>query len=199
MDFSKTEFIKSVGFSDDLCSFYGSEIVFSGRSNVGKSSLINKLCNRKSLARVSSSPGKTTTINYFRISQDYYLVDLPGYGYAKRSDVEKERWAALMENYFQTSESIALVLQLLDCRHEPSDDDKVMLNYLHQSGLPYIAVLTKTDKLNKTELSLLDEKFSKLLKRYCPLEIIPFSANSEDCAVRLRNRISELAEQSKQG
>ncbi len=130
------------------------QIAFSGRSNVGKSSLINSLLNRKSLARVSGEPGKTITINFYDVDSRLYLVDLPGYGYAKRSPADKKRWSALTDGYFTKNpnlDSLKLVCQLIDCRTGPTEDDLVMLDYLRAAGLPHVVVATKTDKLNTTE------------------------------------------------
>lgn len=127
------------------------EFVFSGKSNVGKSSLLNKLLNRKALARVSATPGKTVTINFYKVDTVRF-VDFPGYGYAKRSDSERKRWAELAEGYFAQNRNVALVVQLIDIRHHHSKDDDTMLRFLADSGLPFVIVLTKADKLNKTQL-----------------------------------------------
>jgi len=130
------------------------QIAFSGRSNVGKSSLINSLLNRKSLARVSSAPGKTITINFYEVDRKLYLVDLPGYGFAKRSPEDKKKWSALTDGYFTQNKNIdrlSAVIQLLDSRIPPTADDEMMLEFLHQTGLPYLVVATKVDKLNATE------------------------------------------------
>ncbi len=130
------------------------QVAFSGRSNVGKSSLINSLLNRKSLARVSGEPGKTITINFYDIDRKLYLVDLPGYGYAKRTFEDKKRWSALTDGFFTNNkniDSLKLVCQLIDSRTGPTNDDCDMLYYLREAGLPHILVATKTDKLNATE------------------------------------------------
>ena len=130
------------------------QVAFSGRSNVGKSSLINSLLGRKSLARVSSAPGKTITINFYEIDKRLYLVDLPGYGFAKRTLEEKKKWSALTDGYFTQNDNIdrlALVLQLIDSRIGPTKDDEMMLDYLRAAELPFAVVATKTDKLNATE------------------------------------------------
>lgn len=195
MNFLNAQFIKSIGFSDDLPELDGVEIAFSGRSNVGKSSLINKLCNRKALAKVSSTPGKTTTINYFSLGDDIYLTDLPGYGYAKRSDSEKKRWAKLMEEYFSSGRQIALVVQLLDMRHNPSKDDLVMLDFLMRSNIPFLVVLTKRDKLRKTQMQEHFEDFKLLLKPYRPADVFPFSINEAGDATALRDRITTSVEE----
>ena len=149
MRFDKTEFTAAYGTSKQLPPSKEAEIVFSGRSNVGKSSLINKLFNRKNLARVSSVPGKTITVNFFK-GDGVYFVDLPGYGYAKRDQGERKRWAELMEGYFHSERNIALVIQLVDMRHPATDFDLDMLDFLSQMGIPYTVILTKSDKLNKT-------------------------------------------------
>ena len=151
------------------------EVAFSGRANVGKSSLLNKLLNRKALARVSSTPGKTVTVNFFRVD-DVRLVDLPGYGFAKVGDHERQRWADLMEGYFQSGRRIRLVVQLLDMRHAPSKDDVTMLQFLQSSGTPFVIVLTKSDKLNKTQYRQRLEDFPKELSFLENPVMISFSA-----------------------
>ena len=130
------------------------QIAFSGRSNVGKSSLINTLLGRKSLARVSSAPGKTITINFYDVDKKLYLVDLPGYGFAQRSPEDKKKWSALTDGYFTDNKNIdrlSLVLQLIDSRVGPTKDDEMMLEYLHAAELPFVVIATKIDKLNATE------------------------------------------------
>ena len=130
------------------------QVAFSGRSNVGKSSLINTLLGRKSLARVSSAPGKTITINFYDVDRRLYLADLPGYGFAKRNPEDKKKWSALTDGYFTSNRNIdrvALVLQLIDSRVGPTKDDEMMLEFLRASELPFVVVATKTDKLNATE------------------------------------------------
>ena len=153
------------------------QVAFSGRSNVGKSSLINSLLGRKSLARVSSAPGKTITINFYEIDKKLYLVDLPGYGFAKRTLEEKKKWSALTDGYFTQNDNIdrlSLVLQLIDSRIGPTKDDEMMLDYLRAAELPFAVVATKTDKLNATERK---KSFEALAAH--PLikgDVIPFSA-----------------------
>ena len=130
------------------------QIAFSGRSNVGKSSLINTLLGRRSLARVSGTPGKTVTINFYDVNKTLFFADLPGYGYAKRPAEDRAKWSSLTDGYFTKNPNIDLVrvvLQLVDSRRPPTEDDRMMLNYLNQVGIPYIVVATKVDKLNKTE------------------------------------------------
>jgi len=195
MNFNEAKFIKSIGFSSDLAQSDEREICLCGRSNVGKSSLLNKLCNRKSLARVGSMPGKTTTINLFSIGKGYLLVDLPGYGYAKRSFEEKQRWAALMEHYFTSDRRIVLTILLLDMRHNPSEDDLVMLDFLMQTNTPFIVVLTKKDKLNKTDQKQHYHDFSLLLKPYRPIDILTFSTLENESAALVRTRVIEIVKQ----
>ena len=129
------------------------EIAFSGRSNVGKSSLLNKLVKRKALARVSATPGKTREINYFKVNGAFVLVDLPGYGYARVSKEARAAWRPLIEGYLAGSAQLRGVVQLIDARHEPTPEDRQMLDYLAEVGVPTIVVLTKTDKLRKAELT----------------------------------------------
>ena len=158
------------------------EVALSGRSNVGKSSLINTLLGRKSLARVSSSPGKTITINYYDIDKKLYLVDLPGYGYAKRSQESKRGWSSLTEDYFvknPSSDAIKLVIQLIDIRTGPTDDDIMMINFLIDNGVKFIVVATKTDKLSKTQLANALDSLHKEYFEGTGIEIIPFSSETK--------------------
>ena len=175
MRFDKVEFTAAYGTSKQLPPSKEAEIVFSGRSNVGKSSLINKLFNRKNLARVSSVPGKTITVNFFK-GDGVYFVDLPGYGYAKRDQGERKRWAELMEGYFHSDRNIALVIQLVDMRHSPTADDMMMLNFLRECEIPFVIALTKCDKLNKTETEKRREALEEELKDYADITKIEFSA-----------------------
>lgn len=154
------------------------QVAFSGRSNVGKSSLINALLGRKSLARVSSAPGKTITINFYEVDKKLYLVDLPGYGFAKRTLEDKAKWSALTDGYFTQNRNIdrlSLVLQLVDSRIGPTVDDEMMLDFLRSSKLPFAVVATKTDKLNATERKKnLEAIAAHTLVSGAP--VIPFSA-----------------------
>lgn len=137
------------------------QVAFSGRSNVGKSSLVNSLLGRKSLARVSGEPGKTITVNFYDVDKKLYLVDLPGYGYAKRTFEEKKKWSALTDGYFtgnRNADAIKLVCQLIDARVGPTEDDRDMLYYLRETQVPHIIVATKTDKLNAGEKNRFREK-----------------------------------------
>ena len=161
MNYNHSEFQASYGLSSQLPESDRPEFVFSGRSNVGKSSLINKLCNRKNLARVSSTPGKTATINFYRVDSAYF-VDLPGYGYAKVSNADRDRWDRLINSYFENPRQLTVLVQLLDCRHLPSADDTQMLEYLHYHKIPFVVALTKADKLKKSELDAKMESFLEL-------------------------------------
>jgi len=177
MNYNKAFFEKAYGISSQLPASDKCEIAFAGRSNVGKSSLLNKLFNRKQLARVSSVPGKTITINFYDVD-GVKFVDLPGYGYAKISKQEKERFAELMEGYFKSSRNIKLVVQLVDMRHKPTVDDFGMISFMKEMNIPFIIVMTKADKLKKKEfekrLTQSKEEFSEL----GDCVIIPFSSQN---------------------
>ena len=156
------------------------QIALSGRSNVGKSSLINTILGRKSLARVSSAPGKTITINFYDVDKKLFLVDLPGYGYAKRKATDKAVWSSLTDRFFTANKNIdrlSLVVQLIDSRARITADDEMMLNFLYSSGIPYVIAVTKTDKLNKTERAAALEEISS--SPYASgIEVIPFSSHT---------------------
>ncbi|MBQ9797012.1 MAG: YihA family ribosome biogenesis GTP-binding protein [Clostridia bacterium] len=154
LNLNKTELRISAGLPKQFPKDAMVQIAFSGRSNVGKSSLINSLLGRKSLARVSSSPGKTITINFYDVDKTLFLVDLPGYGFAKRAPGDKAQWSALTDGYFTQNPNVdllKLVVQLIDSRVGPTADDEMMLSYLRQAGIPFVVVATKCDKLNATE------------------------------------------------
>ncbi|MBR7132692.1 MAG: YihA family ribosome biogenesis GTP-binding protein [Clostridia bacterium] len=190
MNFNNAQFEKSFGAFFQLKASDLPEICFSGRSNVGKSSLINKILGRKSIARVSSKPGKTVTINFYKVD-GVRLVDLPGYGYAKVSYSEKERWAELVEGYFGSGRDIKMVFQLIDMRHPATDYDISMLEFLQHNKIPYTVILTKADKLNKTEtanrLELIKSELSAFLAH---TRIIPFSIQNSECAEKVREIIT---------
>ena len=196
MNFNKAEFEYAIGSPSQLKPSTLPEVIFSGRSNVGKSSLINKLVNRKSLARVSATPGKTATINFFKVDE-FHLVDLPGYGYAKVSQSEKKRWANLMEGYFAQERQFALIVQIVDMRHAPSADDMNMISYLHEHGFPFIIVLTKKDKLKKTQLLARREALKTELAGYEDVPKYEFSAETGEGVEQLRKCIEESIESCK--
>lgn len=174
MNFNKAEFEKAFGLSAQLPIADKPEITFAGRSNVGKSSLLNKLFNRKNLARVSSVPGKTVTVNFYNVDGERF-VDLPGYGYAKIPKAEKQRFAELMEGYFQSGRDIRLVVQLIDMRHMPTADDMAMISFLKQFEIPFAVVLTKSDKLKKKEYASQKELIINELGNP-DYPVIPFSS-----------------------
>lgn len=192
MNFSNCSFIRSYGLVSQLNKSDRKEIVFCGRSNVGKSTLINKLCNNNKLARVSSTPGKTSTINFFDLSGAYYLVDLPGYGFSKKSNADKKRWSELMEGYFSTFRNITFAVLLLDCRRDPNEDDDDMISYFNSFQVPYVAIITKVDKLNVKEYN---ERISFLsdyvLSRQCK-KMIPYSSLKKESIENLRKELGDL-------
>ena len=168
------------------------EVALSGRSNVGKSSLINTMLGRKSLARVSSTPGKTITINYYDIDKQLYLVDLPGYGYARRSQESKRSWSSLTEDYFlknPSADAIKLVIQLIDVRVGPTDDDIMMINWLIDCGVPFIVVATKADKLSKSELRRQLDSFEENYFKGTGISVLPFSSVTRDGKDELWSKI----------
>lgn len=177
MNYNKAEFEKAFGISSQLPQSISPEIVFSGRSNVGKSSLLNKLFNRKSLARVSSVPGKTITINFYNVD-DCKFVDLPGYGYAKLSKTERDRFGELMEGYFQSGRNIKLVVQLVDMRHKPSQDDFGMIDFMQQMNIPFIIACTKADKLKVKEFQKREREIKQELNMVDEGLIVPFSSQT---------------------
>ena len=190
MNWNKSEFQASYGLSSQLPESDRPEYVFSGRSNVGKSSLINKLFNRKSLARVSATPGKTATINFYRVD-DVYFVDLPGYGYARVSDAERQRWDELINSYFDARRRVTLLVQLLDSRHAPSADDMQMLEYLRFHHIPFVVALTKGDKLKKSEQAVTAEQFTAICAPYGCRQVFLTSAEKGQGIEELRACLTE--------
>lgn len=194
MNFINAELLYTAGKASQLKPSVLPEIVFSGRSNVGKSSLINKLVNRKALARVSGQPGKTATINFFKVGDSFNLVDLPGYGYAKVSHAEKVRWAELVEGYFAQDRKFALIVQIVDMRHNPTKDDLNMIEFLSNSGIPFAVVLTKKDKLKKTQQIKQFEQIKSILNNYGDMKIFTFSALKGDGTEEIREYITNCVE-----
>ena len=192
MRFDKVKYEASYGTAQQLPASEHIEIAFAGRSNVGKSSMLNKILNRKNLARVSSVPGKTVTVNFFDCD-GIKLVDLPGYGYAKVNFNEKKRWADLMEGYFTSDRNIRLVVQLTDMRHPVTKDDLDMMRFMQSAGYDFIVVMTKSDKLNKTERTKRMEDIHTELAEFGDVKIIPFSASNGEGADEIRKAI-EAAE-----
>ncbi|KRQ86137.1 putative GTP-binding protein EngB [Caloramator mitchellensis] len=167
------------------------EIALAGRSNVGKSSLINTLVNRKSLARISSTPGKTRTINFYNINDAFYFVDLPGYGYAKVSKEEKAKWGKMIEDYLNNRQQLRLVVLLVDSRHNPTDDDKLMLQYIRSSNKKVIVVMTKTDKLTRNELNKNINMIKKELQLSSEDTLLQFSSLKKIGREELLNKIEQ--------
>lgn len=193
MRFDKVKYEASYGTAQQLPASKHIEIAFAGRSNVGKSSMLNKILNRKNLARVSSVPGKTVTVNFFDCD-GIKLVDLPGYGYAKVNFNEKKRWADLMEGYFTSDRNIRLVVQLTDMRHPVTKDDLDMMRFMQSAGYDFIVVMTKSDKLNKTERTKRMEDIHTELAEFGDVKIIPFSASNGEGADEIRKAIEAAAE-----
>ena len=168
------------------------QAAFSGRSNVGKSSLINALLNRKSLARVSSAPGKTITVNFYDVDGKFFLVDLPGYGYAKRGAEEQKKWSSLVDGYLTGVRPPDVVVQLIDMKIGPTTDDNMMLSFLNETGIPYVVVATKADKLNRTDFEKMKDalRTHPLIAEEAP--IIPFSALIPTAAEEIRRTLFEM-------
>ena len=169
------------------------EFAFAGKSNVGKSSLINAMINRKSLARTSAQPGKTQTINFYNINDDLYYVDLPGYGYAKVSQSEKEKWGKMIENYLHKSAMLKCVFLLVDIRHEPSANDKMMYDWMVYNGFRPVIVATKLDKINRSQI----QKHLKMIRTGLGMEkndiILPFSAQTKQGREEIWDLIEKIA------
>ncbi len=191
MNFNNITFERSYGTSAQLPPSTLPEIAFAGKSNVGKSSLFNKLFNRKNLAKVSQTPGKTATINFFRTDQARF-VDLPGYGYAKVSQSEQERWSELIEDYFNEDRNVALVISLIDIRHDASDLDETMVEFLQEANLPYALVLTKADKLSHQQQLKQQSALRKQLQVQPDVPLIACSAVKGTGIDELRSLITSV-------
>lgn len=194
MNLQIAEFVTSITDLSQLPKDGLPQIAFSGKSNVGKSSVINRVLNRKNFARVGETPGKTVHINFFRIDRKAYFVDLPGYGFAKVPKAEKERWGRLMEAYFSVPERVALGILIVDARHKPTADDITMCSYFQSTGRPFVVVANKLDKLKKSELepnmALIRQTLS-LSEETC---LIPFSAEKGTGREELLRQILAVAE-----
>lgn len=189
LNFNKVEFVRSAAVREHFLRDGLPQFAFAGRSNVGKSSVINRLVSRKNMAYVGASPGKTTQINYFRVDGRAYLVDLPGYGYAKVSRAEKERWGKLMESYFQDEgEILTAGVLIVDIRHKPTADDVTMHDWFRQSGCPEIIVANKLDKLKKSQVEPALALIRETLELTEEDALVPFSAEKgvgKDTLIRL--------------
>ncbi len=188
MNFSNAVFELSAGLVQQLPECNMAEVCFLGRSNVGKSSLINKVLGRKNLAYTGSKPGKTVTVNFYKVD-GMRFVDMPGYGFAKVSDAEKERWASLCDGYFSTGRDIGAAFQLIDMRRLPAEHDIQMIDCLQQFGYKFYLVLTKSDKLNKTERTKIMTEYEKL---FPDNEIIPFSSLNGEGVERIREIVKKV-------
>lgn len=195
MNFNLASFEASYGLFSQIPPCNTIEIAFAGRSNVGKSTLINKIMNRKSLARVSAVPGKTATINFYKLDP-VKIVDLPGYGYAKVAKTEKHRWADLIEGYLDSDRDIRLIFLLIDMRHPPSKDDLHMLNYLIERELPFVIILTKADKLKPTERKKRMAAFAEEIPYFDEIHVVPFSSITREGVEEIRNIIIDISENS---
>lgn len=171
------------------------EVAFSGKSNVGKSSLINALMNRKSLARTSSQPGKTQTINFYNVNDSIYFVDLPGYGYARANENVKAQWGKMIENYLHQSQQLKAVFLLIDIRHKPSDNDCVMYDWILDHGFKPIIIATKLDKINRSQIQKQVKLLRETLRAGKDTRIVPFSATTKQG----REEIYEIIEEILQG
>ncbi len=193
LNYNKAEFIASYGLFSQIPKGDRVEIAFAGHSNVGKSTLINKLFNRKNLARVSSVPGKTATINFYGL-ENIYFVDLPGYGYAKVAKSEKERWSGLIDGYLSSERDIRIVFMLIDMRHKPTNDDLKMIDFLIETETPFVLVMTKADKLKKMEREKRMEAFKNEIPCFEDIHVIPFSSVTFEGVEELREIVEEVAE-----
>ena len=169
------------------------EIAFAGKSNVGKSSLINALMNRKSLARISATPGKTQTINFYNINREIYLVDLPGYGYAKVSEKEKEAWGKMIERYLHKSTMLKAVFLLIDIRHDPSKNDKMMYDWIVHNGYQPVIIATKLDKINRSQIQKQVKLIRTTLQAGADTQIVPYSAQTKQGREEIWELIEEYA------
>lgn len=192
MKIKKAEFVKSIADYNTAKIMPRPQIALVGRSNVGKSTLINILCNRKNLAKVSSSPGKTRLINLFNINDDFYLVDLPGYGFAKVGPNERERWSTMMEDYFQKSRDLKHIFLLMDIRREPSQDDLQMSLWIQHSAIPCTIIATKADKIPKSRRKPIVQKLSDKLAMTFATPTIMFSSLERIGVLELRQRIDDV-------
>ena len=175
MNWNKAEYVRSAASERDFLRDGRAQVAMAGRSNVGKSSVINTLVRRKNLARVGNSPGKTRQVNYFLLDDTFYLVDLPGYGYARVSQAERQRWGRLMEAYF-AKVSLNLGLLIVDARHKPTADDCTMAQWFKDSGCPFVVVANKMDKLKKSEIEPNLQRIREVLALGEDVVLVPFSA-----------------------
>ncbi|MBO5340981.1 MAG: YihA family ribosome biogenesis GTP-binding protein [Oscillospiraceae bacterium] len=198
INLQNAEFVRSAVSRKDFPRNAMVQVAFAGRSNVGKSSVINRLLNRKNFARVGAAPGKTVHINYFLIDRAFYLVDLPGYGYAKVSKGERDRWGRLMEEYFADPELMTLGIMIVDVRHKPTADDCTMAQWYKDAGRPFIVVANKLDKLKKSEIEPNLQLVRQTLELGEDVKLIPFSAEKGIGRQELLNEIFAHVEQGRE-
>ena len=197
INLQNAEFIRSAVNRKDFPRDGMVQVAFAGRSNVGKSSVINRLLNRKNFARVGAAPGKTVHINYFKIDRAFYLVDLPGYGYAKVAKTERDRWGRLMEEYFADPELMSLGVMIVDARHKPTADDCTMAQWYTDAGRPFLVVANKLDKLKKSEVEPNLQLIRQTLELDDTVKLIPFSAEKGTGRQDLLNEIFAHVEQGR--
>ena len=195
VNLQKAEFVRSAAKAGDFPRDGLPQVAFAGRSNVGKSSVINRLLNRKNFARVGAAPGKTTHINYFLIDGKFYLVDLPGYGYAKVSKAERERWGRLMEEWFADNGLMTLGIMIVDARHKPTADDCTMAQWFKASGRPFAVAANKLDKLRKSDIIPNLARIRETLELDESVTVIPFSAEKGDGKQELLDLILKHSEE----
>lgn len=193
LNVNRAEFVRSAAKPADFPRDALPQVVFAGRSNVGKSSVINRLLNRKNLARVGSAPGKTTHINYFLIDSRLYLVDLPGYGYAKVSRQERERWGRLINGWFADASLMTLGVLVVDARHKPTADDRTMADFFKATGKPFAVAANKLDKLKRSEVDGNLLCIRQTLDLSSEMPVIPFSAEKGDGRQELLNLVAYYA------
>ncbi len=192
INFNRAEFVLSAVNAANFVRDGRPQVTFAGRSNVGKSSVINRILNRKNFARVGATPGKTTQINYFRIDDKIYFTDLPGYGYAKVSKGERDRWGMLMERYFAEPGLVTVGVLIVDSRHKPTADDVTMCDYFKSTGCPLIVVANKLDKLKKSEIEPNIARVRETLELDDSVVVIPFSAEKGTGKTELISAIEQL-------
>ncbi len=194
INFNQAEFVLSAVKQSAFIRDGRPQIAFAGRSNVGKSSVINRLLNRKNFARVGATPGKTTQVNYFLIDKQIYLTDLPGYGYAKVSKAERDRWGRLMENYFQEPELITAGVLIVDARHAPTADDVTMCQWFKESGCPMVVVANKVDKLKNREIEPNLQRVREVLELDEGVPVVSFSAEKGNGKTELLALLTQMVQ-----
>ena len=192
LNVSRAEFVRSAAIPKQFIRSSLPAVVFAGKSNVGKSSVINRLLNRKNFARVGASPGKTVHVNYFLIDEKLYFVDLPGYGYARVSQAERDRWGKLMEDFFAEPSLMSLGVMIVDARHKPTADDVTMAAWFKDSGRPMLVVANKLDKLRKSEIEANLAQIRETLALPADVTLIPFSAEKGQGRDALLAEITKL-------